>query len=259
MKKILIPALLSLAVFSSNLFAAVSDLAAVPEIEGGDKSGWSGMVGLAGLNLPEYVGSDETETLALPLIMVDYNDTFYFKVNILGAWLWKPNDSFRFGLAAMPRRGIDAGDVRAAGGTLSFDRDQQLEAGINFLWKPGNFAIETFFLKASSKSEGVSTTIRANYTLPIGRKWALIGGLHFENLDEDIVDYYYRPDGTPLGGNSESATNTSILFMAMYNISKKWVMLGGIKATQLDDVIKNSPITDDDSYNVIFAGAAWKF
>ena len=261
MKKTLIRTLpLLLASFSTNLFAGAGTLSTVPQMEGSTEKGWTGMGGLLAVNAPEYVGGDETTGEALPLIMVAYNDTVYFIVHVLGVWLWKPNDSFRLGLAAMPRLGIDADDVPNSIGGLSQDRDDQLEAGVNFRWNIERFSLEGFFLKANSKSEGASTTIKAHYTYPVNNKFTVIGGIHFENLDEDIVDYYYRPDGAAIGtSGADSATNTSALLVGMYHINKEWVAIGGIKATQLDDIIKDSPITEDDSYNAVFAGAAYKF
>lgn len=84
-----------------------------------DKDNWSGMVGLVGLSEPKYVGGDEEESAGAPLIIVNYKDTVYFKVKTLGVWLWKPNDSFRVRLAAIPRQGIDADDVPSSVGGLS--------------------------------------------------------------------------------------------------------------------------------------------
>jgi len=261
MKEILILAFLPLFVFSSNLFAAgVEELSSIPVMDSKSDNDWSGMLGLAALSAPEYVGGDDEEGAGLPLIVVDYKDIAYFKVNTLGVWLWKPNDSFRIGLAAKQRRGWESEDGPLFTGRA--ERDAQTEAGINFLWKVEDFSVEGLFLSASSESEGSSALIKARYTYQVDDKWTVVGGLDFESLDEDIVKYYYGTDGT-FGGDSvytgDSTTNSSFLLMATYNINKEWVALGGFKATSLGDEIKDSPLTEDDSYNVAFAGAAWKF
>jgi len=262
MKNILIIASLSLLAFSSNLFAGgVEELSALPEMEGKSGSGWSGMLGLAAVSAPEYEGGKDSEGAGLPLIIVDYNDTFYFKVNTLGAWLWKPNDSFRVGLAVKPRQGWEADDGPLLAGRA--ERKGQTEAGINFIWKINKFSIEGMYLSASSKSEGNSALIKANYLFHASAKWVVIGGVQTEALDKDIVGFYYGTDGTELPGDpvytGKSVTNTSLFFMATRIINKEWVALGGFKATSLGSGIKNSPLVEDDSYNVIFAGIARKF
>jgi outer membrane scaffolding protein for murein synthesis (MipA/OmpV family) len=118
-------------------------------------------------------------------------------------------------------------------------------------------------MSANSKSEGSSALIKAQYLFHASARWVVIGGVDFETLDKDIVNFYYGTDGTELPGDpvylGERATNTSLFFMASYNIDKEWVALGGFKATALDDEIKNSPLVEDDAYNAIFVGIAWKY
>jgi len=262
MKKILIPALLSVAAYSSSLFAAgAGDLSTMPEMEGKSASGWSGMLGLAALSAPEYVGGDDSEGAGLPVIIVDYNDRFYFKVNTLGVWLWKPNDSFRIGLAAKPRKGWESDDGDLLDGRS--DRDDQTEFGVNFRWNHEKLTVEGMFLSASDESEGSSALLKARYMFIQNSDMALIGGVDIENLDEDIVDFYYGTDGTEVAGTpvyeGDSVTNTSVMLAVMYNINKEWMAVGGVKATSLGDEISDSPIVEDDAYNVIFAGAVWKF
>lgn len=262
MKNRLIIVSLSLLAFSSNLFAEVSgELSSLPEIEGTSDSNWSGMLGVTALSGPEYVGGKDSEGAGLPLIIVDYNDTVYFHASTFGVWLWKPKASFRFGLTAISRQGWEDGDGPLLAGRA--DRDGQVEAGINLIWKINKLSIEGMYLSASSKSEGNSTHIKADYLFHASAKWVVVGGVHFESLDKDIVNFYYGTDGTELPGDSvytgKSATNTYLSFTAIHNINKEWVAMGGFKATSLGSEIKNSPLVEDDSYNTIFAGIAWKF
>ena len=68
----------------------------------------TGLIGVGALLRPEYIGSNDDETKAVPLINISYKDTLYFAYNRLGVWFWKSADnSLRFGAVAKPRRGYE--------------------------------------------------------------------------------------------------------------------------------------------------------
>ena len=62
------------------LLGSSSSLALAAE---GD-SAWSGMLGATALYKPQYVGDDEEQMRGAPVIVVDYNDTFYFNIDGCG-------------------------------------------------------------------------------------------------------------------------------------------------------------------------------
>jgi outer membrane scaffolding protein for murein synthesis (MipA/OmpV family) len=198
-----------------------------------DDKDWSGMLGLAALNAPEYWGSEDDETNAAPVIIVDYKDTAYFRVNHGGYWFYKPNDSFRVGALIRLRPGAweDDDDSIEDLGPLpaGFDEpDAQAEPGINLKWHSGMASVSS-----------------------------VIARIGFEILGEDEVNYQWYGDTS--GADVDSATNTSLSLIGTTRLNPSWTLFYGAKTTTLDDEIDDSPIVEEDSYTVGFVGAGWNF
>lgn len=226
----------------------VGNLDNSPNLPEQKRQGFHGQIGLGIANTPEYVGGDDNKTRIVPLINVSYNDTFYFKFNRLGGWLYKSDNGFRVGGLIASHRGYEKND----GKKLVIDRDSSTMAGVNLAYNKGLFSAEVGYLTdVSDTSEGAKSYIQARYTFIANREYSLSAAAKIENLDEDIVDYYY--------GNSESTTNTSLSLIGTYRLNEKWNLLGVITATSLGDEIADSPIVEDDSYNSIILGATYSF
>lgn len=255
--KILISALAA-TISTSAVAGVVSDVGSVPDYtaEQTDKD-WSGMVGLVALSAPEYVSGDDTETTAAPIIMVDYKDTAYFKVNRGGFWFWKPNDSFRVGALAKIRPGAwedDDDEIKDLPLPASFDEpDAQIEPGVNFLYRSGRFSAEAQL----TSGEDTNVAINFDYNLMQSPKGLLTVRLGVETLGEDTVNYNWYGDRS--AADPDSATNTSLALIGIYNLNPEWKLLYGVQGTSLDDEIKDSPVGNEDSYNIGFVGAAWSF
>lgn len=247
MKKL---AAFALSLVSASVFATstVGNLDNVPDVKTEAKQGFHGQVGLAVASLPEYIGGDETEGVALPLINVSYNDTFYFKYNRLGAWLLKSESGFRLGGVIMSHAGYDKED----GDLLIVDRDDSTMAGVNLAYSKGLFSTEVGFVKdVSDTSEGSKFYAQAQYTMVATPKYTVSVSAKLENWDEDLVGYYY--------GNYESASNASLALIGTYKLNDKWTLLGAVSATSLGDEISDSPIVEDDTYNGVLVGATYSF
>jgi outer membrane scaffolding protein for murein synthesis (MipA/OmpV family) len=255
-----ITAIVTLSALSSVAFAdVVSDVGSVPDYEARkqDKD-WSGMLGLAALSAPEYWGSEDDEGTAAPVIIVDYKDTAYFRVNRGGFWFWKPNDNLRVGalIKLRPAAWEEDDDSIEDLGPLpaGFDEpDPQAEAGVNLLYRADRVSFEVQLLS------GEDTNVAANldYRVLQSEQTTLTVRLGVETLGEDTVNYNWYGDIS--GADADSATNTSLALIGTYLINPEWTLFYGATTTALDDEIDDSIIVEEDTYTVAFIGAGWNF
>ena len=269
--------------FSTTAFAEMPSVEAIPDMDTKTEkapSGFRGMVGLAAANMPEYVGSDETETTGLPLINLSYNDTYYIKFNRIGA-TWAIGDSgFKLGVELTTRKGWDSSDVKNSSfydelspteklniePALKNDRDKIILFGPVASYKKGDWTAELALYggKADEVNAGIDDNGNAVKVEPGGEivaklgyrlfshgKFNLTGQLKVEALSEDTVEYLYGVD--------DSATNIAGTLIGMYAINKKWVVMGAVSVTSLDDTISDSIIVDDDTPTIALLGVAYAF
>ncbi len=243
----------------------LGDLGDVAPVEG-QPSGWHGIVGVAAVSLPEYTGAKDNETIGLPLIIVNWNDRFFFNVAKGGYWVTK-SDSMRFGIGFKPRRGYESTDDPILTGMQ--DRDTSLEIGLllRFNVGQGHVGVE-LYTDATDNSDGESAIIE--YSVPVwrkGRRHEIRINAGAEYLSEDVVDYYYgvrsteaipfmRPTYVADGG----AVNPFVTATGRWSLgSSRWSLITALKFTKRASDIKNSPIVQDDSESLVLIGAGYTF
>jgi len=223
----------------------------------GDKD-WSGMVGAVVLSKPQYVGDDDNQGSAAPVIIVDYKDTAYFKINRAGYWFWKPNESWRVGAVLQIRPGAwdsDDGhlnDVKPLPSRFD-DPDTKVEPGVNVRYKMDRFTAEAQL----TAGEDANAQLDLKYNLMQTAQFVVTAKLGLEYLGEDEVNYQWYGDKGSL--NNDSATNVTLGVTAIQTLNPSWKLLYGLQTTSLDDEIDDSPVGQDDSYTVAFFGAAYSF
>lgn len=243
---------LAMGLSSASVLAA--DLSSMPDVENNAKKGFHGQVGIAAASMPEYIGGDDTETVALPLINVSYNDTFYIKYNRLGAWVYKADNGFRLGGVVTYQKGWESSDGDLLKGRK--DRDDSIMAGANVAWAQGKFSTEAGYVTdISDNSDGNKAYVQAAYTILAEPSYALSLFAKVENLDSDVTDYYYGTDDY----SADSATNATLGLVGTYKINKKWTAIAAVSGTSLDDEIKDSPLVEEDTYNMVAVGVTYSF
>ncbi|MCO6412230.1 MAG: MipA/OmpV family protein [Thiogranum sp.] len=249
---------------TAALAGGLGDLATLPDSKPGVDGDFTGMIGLGALVRPEYIGSDNNETKAVPLINLNYRDIAYIKFNRAGLWFWKPEETgLRFGALVKPRTGWRSNDGSRLSGMDT--RGDSLEAGLNVAWRFDRAAVEAAYLTdMSDESDGDSAFVNVSYSFVDSSQWQVRGQIGFEYLDDDVTGYYWgvpaaeatatRPVYSP-----DEAWNTSVGLIATYHLTDSWALMGGAVHTMLGDEIADSPILEEDSATTAFAGAVWKF
>ena len=227
------------------------------QAESGDKD-WSGMVGATALYKPQYIGDDDEQMTGAPVIVVDYKDTFYFKINRGGWWFWKPNDALSVGAVLQIRQQAwdnDDGhlsDVKPLPNNFD-DPDTGAEPGVNVRYKMDRFEAQA----QVTSGEDINMLTEAKYALVQNAQFYVTASLGVEFLGEDEVNYQWYGDKGSL--NNDSATNLILGVNAIQTLNPSWKLLYGVKYTSLDDEIEDSPVGQDDAYTVVSFGGAYSF
>jgi outer membrane scaffolding protein for murein synthesis (MipA/OmpV family) len=246
--------LVSVSVFANSTLGSMSN---VPDVKHEAKKGFNGQVGLGLANISEYVGAKNNESILVPLINVNYNDTFYIKFNRLGAWFYKSDNGFRVGGVLTRQAGYDKKEL-PDGLINKVGKEDTTLVGVNAQYKKGKFSAEAGFLmgmgdngKNDEGSDGGKFYAQAGYTFLATSQYTLTGMVKVAKWDEDLVEYYY--------GNKDASTNVTVGLVGTYKLNDKWTMLGVVTAASLGDEITDSAIAEDDSSNMILLGATYSF
>jgi len=246
--------LVSVSVFADSTLGSMSNL---PDVKSEAKRGLHGQVGLGLANTSEYIGAKNTENIFVPLLNVNYNDTFYIKFNRLGAWFYKSDNGFRVGGLLTRQAGYDKNELPDNLISKVGKEDTTL-VGINAQYKKGLFTAEAGFLTGTGDngnndegSEGGKLYAQAHYTFLATSQYTLTGTVKVSKWDKELVEYYYDSKG--------ASTNFTVGLVGTYKLTDKWTMLGAVTATSLGDEITDSAIGEDDSSSMILIGATYSF
>jgi outer membrane scaffolding protein for murein synthesis (MipA/OmpV family) len=228
-----------------------------PDTKKSEKN-WSGMIGAAILAKPEYWGSDETEGAGAPIIIVDYKDTAYFKIDTAGWWFWKPDANFRVGAIARFRpkawdKSDDSIDDRKPLPNNFDDPSNTLEPGINAQYKMDRFTAQAQI----TSGQDINAALDLRYNIMQSKEFVVVAKLGVEFLGEDEVNYQWYGDNSNL--SNDSATNLSLGLFAIQTLNEDWKLLYGVNSTLLDNEIEDSPVGDSSNYTIAFIGAAYSF
>ena len=200
----------------------------------------------------------------MPLINVDYNDTFYFHINRLGWWAYKSaSETTRVGLIAKTRRERDSGSTQELDNTN--DRDASFGLGVALKSQLGVGSVDfNIVYDVSDNSDGAWAELGYKYPLYKDTAFRLTMGLAVEWLSSDVTDYYYgirNSEAAPgrVAYDADSAFNGRINLVGNYSIGNNWALIGGLGYTYFGDEIADSPIVEESGDLVGFLGVGWKF
>lgn len=244
--------LLVLCINVANAEDSAKHLSNVPVINAQKVNGLHGLVGLGVVHKPEYVGGDDYEIKAIPIVNVNYRDIVYLKFNKLGGWFLKTDNGFKFGGLVTMQQGFDAKEVKV--NRPASDRENSILAGLNATYQMNMLNVEIGALKdVSDESEGQKYYANLGYNLFYTPEFTVSMNVGIERLDDKMAGYYY--------GNAEGVTNTTLGLTTTYQFSEQWLFIGSVSATNLGDNATKGHNTwmQENSYAQVLLGVAYAF
>lgn len=143
------------------------------------------------------------------------------------------------------------------------DRDRSFNAGVQYTFR-GRWGAVKFkaLTDVSDTHEGNYGDISYTYPWRVTNEIALVGTVGVSLLDSDYTTYYYGIPEDQAGGSTagelDDASRAYVSLLATYNLTKKWQLLGLLKATALDSELEDSIFTDDDIESAFALGFTYK-
>lgn len=194
-----------------------------------------------------YIGAD-AKILPSPVVFFD-NHLFYVRWARVGMYLYGQQD-WAVSITAQPNPyGYQASDSPALAGMA--DRNSSWEGGFSLGGENDlGFAELTWFHDLLDNSNGTKVRLELGKFIETGR-WTMSPSVLAIWLSGDFNNYYYgvtadeatasRPAYTA-GAGLDLAAQTYV----MYDINKRWHILGNLRADYLASAITDSPIVDQD-------------
>ena len=224
---------------------------------------WTGYAG-AGLGVfPKYTGGKGTEAVPVPLLLLEYKETFYVDFVRAGVRLWSSDDKkLALGLAAEPRFGYKAGDGALLGGMNR--RRHSLEAGPNLEWETRFASISVgLFSDVTGASKGSSLRALAYKQLIDNTQWDVGVYAGLEREDRKVTNYYFGVQTAEANANRAAyqpgaASHGTLGIAGAWKFSPHYVLLFGIQNTRLGGAAAGSPIVETRNAPLGYVGLGWQ-
>ena len=224
---------------------------------------WKGYAGAGAIAFPKYTGGRASETVAAPLLMFEYKETFYVDLVRAGVRLWSNADrSLAFGIAAEPRFGFRASDGARLAGMAA--RRQSIELGPSLEWETPLVSVSLAWVgDVSGASRGTALRAAAyRQVLDTGR-WDLGAYVGVDRAGAKVVNYYFgvRADeatGARPAYQPGAATHWTLGLSAAYKLDERQAILFGLPGTRLGAAAGSSPIAETRNAAVAYAGLGWR-
>ena len=227
-----------------------------------DSRGWTGTAGAGPIAFPRYVGGKTLRVWPIPLLSINYNDTFYVELQRVGVYLLASEDKKTgLGIAAEPRFGYYAKDGRLLTGMAT--RRDSLEGGPTFDWDFDVVAVSVaWFRDLDRASRGQS--LRAAVYAPILKndRWDIGTLFAVDSMSGQLANYYFgvtaaeatarRPQYLPGGG-----ATVSLGLSGTYRLNKGHVVMFGVNVTRLGNGVARSPLVETRYANMLYLGYGW--
>lgn len=221
-------------------------------------------VGLGVLHAPEYEGSDEGKTRALPLI--NYRSGRLF-VGTLGGIGYNVSNvpNLEFGPVLSYRFGRDESDSARLQGLGDIDAGADLGGFVRWNLQP-------FFVHATLKhglggdASGTQLRLGAGYGLALGPVDRVVFDASMEWADTDIMQGHYgvtaqqsARSGLPQYSASSGLRRYGVGAIWTHSFTPQWSSTVGLGVYRLGSDAANSPITVQRSVGLVSAGLAYRF
>ncbi|MBI1493540.1 MipA/OmpV family protein [Halocynthiibacter styelae] len=244
-----------------------------------DNSGWDITIGAGGFVSPEYLGSDETETQAVPMLAIEWNDTFFFGPGGLEYKFLNRGD-----LSFSASLGYDGGRKESDSTYLTGlgDIDNGAVLGFGLEYEVGPIAPYLELNKYQSGTEGVTVQVGVQGMLPLA---VLTGNARPGDMEENdrpgvalLADLSatWANDDYNQGYFGVSAAQASASGLSQYSagagvntvdlelgvivpLGDHWSLNGLASYTKIIGDAADSPIVKDDDQFSVGAFVAYTF
>ena len=225
-------------------------------------TGWNGTAAFGPVVFPKYVGGTGTQVWPIPILSINYEETFYVEIERVGVYVLASDDKkIGLGLAIEPRFGYSAKDGLRLQGMAK--RRDSIEGGPTFDWDFDVIAFSVaYFADLSRSSRGSSTRVSIYKPLLKDDRWDVGALLAIDAMNSKIANYYFgvRPSEAntlhhdyQLGG----LTTTSIGLSGTYKLNKHHALAFGAIATRLPATATASPIVETRHATTWYLGYGW--
>lgn len=233
-------------------------------------AGLHGSIGMGVAVMPEYEGSKDYKTEAMPNINLFYGDVLFLTGMSAGANLLRFKTGQGVVLTAGPllslRRGRDQDDNEALNGLG--DIDTGLDAGgfVRFRMRGWRASIEVR-QNVTDSDEGAMVKLSAGHGIPLGQKSKLRINLETTWASSDYMETFFGIDaaqsarsGIAEYGAGSGLKDTGASIMADYAIARNWAGFATIRYKRLLGDAADSPIVANlGSRNQTSAGVGIKY
>ena len=224
---------------------------------------WTGYAGAGVGMFPKYTGGKSIDAVPVPLLLLEYKETFYVDFVRAGVRLWSTGDKkFAVGIAAEPRFGYRAGDGTRLTGMST--RRHGLEVGPNLEWetKFASFSLGVFG-DVTKASKGVSTRALVYKQLIDNAQWDIGVYAGLERESSKVTNYYFGVQAAEANAaraqyQPGAATHGTIGISGAWKFSPRYALLMGVQNTRLGATAANSPIVETRNAPIAYFGLGWQ-
>ena len=234
------------------LLSFVIDQATAGEDMQATSAGLHGSIGMGVAVMPEYEGSKDHKTRAIPNINLFYGDTLFFTRMTAGANLLRFKTEQGIAITAGPllalRRGRDQDENAALNGLGDIDRALDAGGFVRFR-KQGWHASVDIRQNVTNSGQGATMKFSAGHGIPLGQKFKLRANLEATWASADYMKTFFGIDAlqsTQSGIAQYEAgsgfKDAGVSVMADYAITRDWSGFATIRYKQLLGDAADSPI-----------------
>lgn len=225
-------------------------------------AGWNGTAGLGVIAFPKYVGGNSSQFWPIPILSINYNETFYVELERIGVYvLASDNKKIGLGFAVEPRFGFSAKDGPQLHGLAK--RRDSIEGGPTFDWDFDVIAFSVaYFADLNRSSRGHS--IRASIYKPLLKddRWDVGALLAFDAMNSRVANYYFGVGATEANAlrpayQPGKATTTSVGLSGTYKLNQQHSLMFGAIITRLPVGLATSPLVETRRAETWYVGYGW--
>lgn len=225
-------------------------------------SGWEGTVGAGPALVPRYAGGKAMQTWLIPMLSVNYKETFYVEMARVGVNLLASKDkSLALGLAVEPRWGHAASDGTLLTGMRN--RKSSLEGGPSLNWESplADFNL-SYFGDLSGAGRGRSMRVGASRDFKWSEHLQLAASLGLDRVSAKTVNYYFGVDpGEAIPSRpayaGKAGTDVTIGLDGGFALDRGHTIVFGANITRLNSSAADSPIVETRRVKWGWLGYAW--